>query len=66
MYEDETRFLERNILNLGYAHFESNNEYGIPEMLPTHVDNLEKIPLQGFNFANEKHNLPRCRRNPGT
>ena len=46
-----TRFLEQNILNLAYAQFDSDNEYGIPNMLPTQVNNLKDIPLQGFNFA---------------
>lgn len=46
-----TRFLEQNILNLAYAQFDSDNEYGIPNMLPTQVSNLKDIPLQGFNFA---------------
>lgn len=51
MYEEETRFAERNILNLAFAHYESSNEYGIPDMLPVEIENLENIPLQGFNFA---------------
>lgn len=56
MYEDETRFLEQNILNLGYSQFESNNQWGIPDMLPCHIDGLADIPLQGFNFAlTDKH-----------
>lgn len=51
MYEDETRFLEQNICNLGYARYDSSNELGIPDMLPCHIDNLKDIPIQGFNFA---------------
>lgn len=51
MYEDETRFLEQNICNLAYGQYESSNEWGIPDMLPCHIDNLKDIPLQGFNFA---------------
>ena len=51
-----TRFLEQNILNLGYAQFDGVGDYGIPEMFPTHLDNLKDIPIQGFNFAlKEKH-----------
>lgn len=52
----QTRILEQNILNLSYAQFEGDGIYDIPMMLPTHIDNLEDIPLQGFNFAlKEKH-----------
>ena len=51
MYEDETRFLEQNICNLGYAQYDSDNRWGIPTMLPVGIDNLKDIPLQGFNFA---------------
>lgn len=52
----QTRFLEQNICNLAYAQFESSNKWGIPDMLPVHIDNLADIPLQGFNFAlKEKH-----------
>lgn len=52
----QTRLLEQNILNLSYAQFDGVGEYDIPEMLPVHIDNLEDIPLQGFNFAlKEKH-----------
>lgn len=50
-YEGKTRFLEQNICNLGYGMFESSNEYGIPDLLPIKIDDLENIPLQGFNFA---------------
>ena len=56
MYEEETRFLEQNICNLGYAQYESSNEWGIPDLLPCHIDNLKDIPIQGFNFAlTDKH-----------
>lgn len=51
-----TRFLEQNILNLAYAEYEGVGEYDMPDMYPIHIDNLEDIPLQGFNFAlKEKH-----------
>ena len=51
-----TRFLEQNIENLAYAQFEGVGEYDIPEMYPEYIDNLQDIPLQGFNFAlKEKH-----------
>lgn len=50
-YKNKTRFQEQNILNIGYGHFESNNEYGIPDLLPTHIEDLENYPLQGFNYA---------------
>ena len=51
-----TRFLEQNIENLAYAQFEGVGEYGIPEMNPEFIENLENIPIQGFNFAlKEKH-----------
>ena len=51
-----TRFLEQNICNLAYAQYDVQNEYGIPELEPIHIDNLKDIPIQGFNFAlKEKH-----------
>lgn len=52
-----TRFLEQNIHNLAYADYGVGaGEYNFPKMLPVHIDNLENIPLQGFNFAlTEKH-----------
>ena len=46
-----TRFLEQNICNLAYAQFNGDGEYDIPMLLPTHVANLDSIPIQGFNFA---------------
>lgn len=49
--KQQTRILEQNIHNLVYGRFEITNEYGFPNMYPTHVDNLENIPLQGFNYA---------------
>lgn len=52
----QTRILEQNIHNLVYAQFEGVGQYDIPEMYPVHIDNLQDIPLQGFNFAlQEKH-----------
>ena len=46
-----TRFLEQNICNLAYAQFEGDGEFDIPKLLPVHIDDLDNIPLQGFNFA---------------
>ena len=54
--KNQTRILEQNIHNLVYAQFDGVGEYDIPEMYPIHIDNLQDIPLQGFNFAlKEKH-----------
>lgn len=47
----QTRFLEENICNLAYGQFESSNKWGIPDLLPVHVEDLADIPLQGFNYA---------------
>ena len=56
MYEEETRFLEQNICNLAYGQYGSDNEWGIPTLLPVVIDDLADIPIQGFNFAlTEKH-----------
>lgn len=49
--KNSTRFLEQNICNLAYAQFEGDGDYDIPMLLPTHIDNLADIPLQGFNYA---------------
>ena len=46
-----TRFLEMNILNLGYGQFDGDGKYGFPMLRPVSVPNIDKIPLQGFNFA---------------
>ena len=52
----QTRILEQNIHNLVYGRFELTNEYGFPNMYPVHIDNLQDIPLQGFNYAlKEQH-----------
>lgn len=52
----QTRILEQNIHNLVYAHFEGTGKYDIPIMKPVHIDNLQDIPIQGFNYAlKEKH-----------
>ena len=54
--KQQTRFYEQNICNLAYGQFESDNIHGIPCMLPTKIDNLEEVKLQGFNFCRkEKH-----------
>ena len=52
----QTRILEQNIHNIIYAQYEGVGEYDIPEMLPTHIDNLADIPLQGFNYALKEKN----------
>lgn len=50
--KEKTRFLEQNILNLGFGQFYSSNKYSIPDMLPMEpIEHLVEIPLQGFNFA---------------
>ena len=49
--KNSTRFLEQNIHNSAYAIFDGDGYYDIPKLLPTHVENLENIPLQGFNYA---------------
>ena len=54
--KNSTRFLEQNICNLAYAQFEGDGEYDIPMLLPTHIDNLADIPLQGFNYALKEKN----------
>ena len=43
----QTRIQEQNVLNI---------VYGIPMMLPTHIDDIESIPLQGFNYALKEKN----------
>lgn len=54
--KQQTRILEQNIHNLVYGRFEITNEYGFPNMQPVHIDNLQNIPLQGFNYAlKEQH-----------
>lgn len=50
-YSEKTRFLEQNILNLGYGKYESNNEYGIPIIKKQDVENIELYSLIGFNYA---------------
>lgn len=54
--KNQTRILEQNIHNLAYAQYEGVGAFDIPEMLPVHIDDLEHIPIQGFNYAlKEKH-----------
>lgn len=48
--------MEQNICNLAYAQFEGDGDYDIPMLLPTHIDNLADIPLQGFNYALKEKN----------
>ena len=52
----QTRIQEQNIHNLAYAQFPGVGDYGIPEMLSTHINNLQDIPLQGFNYALKEKN----------
>lgn len=54
--KNSTRFLEQNICNLAYAQFEGDGDYDIPMLLPTHINNLADIPLQGFNYALKEKN----------
>lgn len=51
--EEYTRWLEQNILNIGYAHFEHNNIFDIPSMLPSKLtkEDIQNSKLQGFNYA---------------
>ena len=54
--KSQTRILEQNIHNLVYARFDGCGEYDLPNMYPVHIDNLQDIPLQGFNYAlKEQH-----------
>ena len=52
----QTRIQEQNIHNLAYAQFPGVGDYDIPEMLSTHINNLQDIPLQGFNYALKEKN----------
>ena len=54
--KNQTRILEQNIHNLAYAQYEGVGKSDMPEMYPGHNDNLEDIPLQGFNFALKEKN----------
>lgn len=54
----QTRIQEQNVLNIVYGNYkdDSAGEFDIPMMLETHIENIEDIPLQGFNYAlKEKH-----------
>lgn len=56
--KEYTRFLEQNILNTGYAHFEHETLFHIPEMLASDLTerDIKNAKLQGFNYAlTEKH-----------
>ena len=55
-YAQQTRWLETNICNLAYGNFEGAGKYDIPILKAVHIDNLENIPLQGFNFALKDNN----------
>ena len=44
--KSQTRILEQNIHNLVYAQYDGVGEYDIPEMLPTHIDNLADKDLE--------------------
>lgn len=50
-YKDKTRFMERNILNLGYGQFEGSGNYDIPIIKIDSIPNLENSKLIGFNYA---------------
>lgn len=54
----QTRIQEQNVLNIVYGNYksDSDNEFDIPKMLPTHIDDIEHIPLQGFNYALKEKN----------
>lgn len=54
--KNQTRFQEQNILNLAYAQYEGIGEYDMPVLKPCNVENLDTIPLQGFNFAMKDKN----------
>ena len=55
-YANQTRWLEINICNVAYGNYEGVGKYQFPMLDPVHIDNLDKIPLQGFNFAlTDKH-----------
>ena len=53
----QTRILEQNIHNLVYAQFDGAGEYDIPKMNAVYIDELENIPLQGFNYALKERHL---------
>lgn len=54
----QTRIQEQNVLNIVYGNYkdDSAGEFEIPMMLPTYVDDIESIPLQGFNYALKEKN----------
>jgi len=54
----QTRIQEQNVLNIVYGNYkdDSAGEFEIPMMLPTHIDDIENIPLQGFNYALKEKN----------
>ena len=51
--EEYTRWLEQNILNIGYAHYEHENIFDIPSILPCNLtkEDIQNCKLQGFNYA---------------
>ena len=54
----QTRIQEQNVLNIVYGNYkdDSAGKFEIPMMLPTHIDDIESIPLQGFNYALKEKN----------
>lgn len=52
-YKNKTAFLKSNILNLGFAQYESDNELGVPALDYTYItdDDLKSTKLIGFNLA---------------
>ena len=54
----QTRIQEQNVLNIVYGNYkdDSAGAFEIPMMLPTHIDDIESIPLQGFNYALKEKN----------
>lgn len=56
--KEYTRFLEQNILNTGYGHFEHETMFHIPKIYSSNLTehDIEVTKLQGFNYAlTEKH-----------
>lgn len=56
--KSQTRILEQNVLNMVYGNYkdDSDGNFDIPMMLPTHIDDLADIPIQGFNYALKEQN----------
>lgn len=54
----QTRIQEQNVLNIVYGNYKEDSDgiFEIPMMLPVHIDDIENIPLQGFNYALKEKN----------